>query len=336
MATYVYSTNYELNQIGQIKTPKLTQDDLLFQIMPIRNVKASKVKWRQKDNYQGLQQLRGINGSPAYVSRVGTKEYEQKPGVYGEFTDIDELELTERASDNTPGAPVDVTDLQMECQDLLLSRRYDRMRQIGWLLLTAGTFSISLPNGGVGHTATYTTQTHSASDWSVPSTSTPLLDFRNAQLLSRGKGVSFGAGAMAIMNRATFNLMIANTNAADLYGKRTSGLANVLSLDEANKVLAGEDLPQIVIYDEGYEDEAGTFQLFIPVDKVVIVGKRASNEPVAEFQVTRNANNPNSEPGFYQKTVDDEDKVPRRIEIHDGGNYGPAMMFPSAVVVMSV
>jgi hypothetical protein len=239
---------------------------------------------------------------------------------------------------------ISIDDLVMECQDHLLQRRLDRMRVIGWTLLATGTFSVSLPYGAnspVAHTATYTTQTHSASDWNTPSTSTPLLDFRNVQLLGRGKGVSFGAGATAYMNRTTFNLLMANTNAADLAGSYTAQMASaVRSEGNINIILQSQGLPRIVIYDEGYlADPSGTFTLFIPNDKVIIVGQRPVGQRLGEFQVVRNASNANLAPGFYQKVVDSENTgnpVPRKIEVHDGGNYGPAIFFPSAIVIMSV
>lgn len=340
MATYVYPTNFELNTIARDKEPNLTGEDLAFQIMPIERVNASKVKWRQKDNYKGLQQLRGMNGQPASVQRVGEKEYEEKPGIYGEFTSIDEMEMTDRAAFGSLNAPVSIDDLVMDAQDQLLERRYSRMRYVIWKLLVTGTFSVSLPHGAgspVAHTSTYTIQTYSASDWSTVATATPLADFRGVQLLGRGRSVKFEAASMAIMNRVTANRLLSNTNANDLAGKRTDGLANILSIPQANALLTGEGLPMIVIYDEGYIDDNDTFQLFIPDDKVVVVGQRPAGQRVGEIQVTRNANNPGLEPDFYQKVVDKgEDQVPRQIDVHDGGNWGPALYFPSAIVVMSV
>lgn len=333
---YVYPTNSELQLVAAEKTPVLTQDDPLFDIMPIVDVDAYELTWEQLDNFTGLQQVRGLNGQPGNVEAVGANTFRIKPGVYGEFATIDEEELTARRQFGTFATPIDITDLVMTRQDQLLNRRIDRIRQIGWTLLTTGTFSVS-NNRGVVHTDSYTVQTYNASTWATINTATPLADSRGVQLLGRGKGVSFGAGAKEYMNRVTFNNFIANTNASDLYGRRTTGLSTVLSLNDANALLAGEDLPQIVVYDEGYLNDAGTFVPFIGNGISVVVGKRQGGQKIADYAMTRNANNPNLEPGAYMKVVDNVDRdVPRLIAVHDGHNGGPRIYYPGSIVIKDV
>lgn len=339
LADLVYPTSTELQEIAQTKIPRLTADRPIFQILPTRNTDAYLVEWEQKDNYRGLQALRGLDGAPSHVAAVGGKRYIMRPGEYGEYLTITESELTTRRQWGSFNAPIDITELVMEKQDQLLGRRLDRIEYIGWQVLQ-GTFSISGRNGVV-HTDTYAVQTFDAAAdsaaWSDPANSKPLQAFRKVQLLARGYSVNFGAAAIAYMNRATFNELIANTNDADLYGKRTAGLATVLSLSDINRILAGEDLPTIVVYDEGYIDDSGTFQLFIPNDRVIVVGKRPAGQVLGEYLYVRNANNPGLAPGAYMKVIDHgETRVPRTIEIHDGHNGGPVIYFPSAVVVMSV
>lgn len=338
MPTFVYPTSVELNQIAQDKMPRLTADRPIFDLFPIRNVDAHLLRWEQKDNYLGLQQLRGLNGDPPRIKRVGGKVYQMEPGVYGEFGRIDELELTTRRQWGTFNQPISIDDLVMEIQDQLLGRMLDRLEQIGWTLLTTGTFSVAGPTGQTIHTDSYTTQTFTAGTvWSTVATSTPIADFRAVQLLSRGKSVSFGAGSLAFMNRTTFNNMLSNTNSNDLGGRRVTGLAPVNNINGINQILAGEDLPSIVIYDEGYLDDAGSFQLYIPNGKVVVIGKRPAGQTVAEYRMTRNVNNANMAPGIYMKVFDrGDDAVPRTIDVHLGHNGGPVMYFPSAVVLMSV
>jgi hypothetical protein len=306
--------------------------------MPIVTVDAYLLEWDQLDNYVGLQQVRGLDGQPGNVLSVGGVRFRATPGVYGEFMTIDELELTTRRQFGTFATPVNISDLVMQKQDQLLSRRIDRIRYIGWTLLSTGTFSVSNANGVI-HTDTYALQTYDASTWATVATATPLADMRAVQLLGRGKGVSFGVGAVAIMNRVTFNRMISNTNSADLAGRRTAGLslATVLSLADTNALLAGEDLPRVVIYDDGYLNDAGAFVPFIADNKVIVVGQRQAGQIIADYAMTRNANNPNLEPGAYMKVLDHgEDRVPRMIEIHDGHNGGPRIYHPGSVVLMDV
>lgn len=338
MATYVYPTAAEIQQIAQDKMPRLTQDRPVFDIFPMRSVNESLLIWEQLDNFKGLQQVRGLSGQPSRVIPVNLKQYQMQPGIYGEFIPINEHELTTRRVAGTFGAPIDITDLVLEKQDQLLQRRLDRIEYIGWTLLAAGTFSVALPGGGVAHTDSFSIQTYTASvGWGTFATATPLADFSAVQLLSRGHSVDFGAVATAFMNRATFNNLRSNANATDMYGRRTQGLGTFNNLQGINQLLTGDDLPQVVVYDQGYLDEFGNFQPFIPVNKVVVVGKRPAGQPIAEYRMTRNANNPDLAPGPYMRVIDTgEIVIPRTIEVHDGHNGGPVVYFPSAVVVMSV
>ncbi|HEU4751969.1 MAG TPA: major capsid protein [Armatimonadota bacterium] len=336
MATFVYPSSAELKEVEQEKLPKLTQDDPIFTLMPAVNVDAHLLEWEQEDNWVGLQQVRGLGGAPGRVARVGAKRYKVEPGVYGEFVRIDEVELTTRRQYGSFNAPIDLTDLVMRAQDQLLARRIDRLRYIGWTLLTTGTYSVADPSNQVLHTDTFSLQTYGGSDWSTAATSTPIADFRAMALQGRGKGVSFGAGARAFANRVTVNRLLANSNAADIGGKLVVAGNNVVSLSDANRVLLANDLPALETYDEGYLDNNGTFQPFIADDKVVVIGKRSSGSPIMDYAMTRNANNPNLAPGVYTKVDDDPNRVPRFIDVHDGHNGGPRIYFPSAIVIMSV
>lgn len=335
---FVYPTSAELREVEQTLIPRLTQEDPIFDLFPIVDKDDHRLIWEQKDNYKGLQQVRGLAGQPARVKRVGAKRYDMEPGVYGEFIPLDEKELTIRRRYGTFGEPVSIADLVREAQDQLLVRRVDRARWILWTLLGYGTFSVPAPNGAIVHTDSFPIQTYTASvPWSTVATATPLANFRAIQLLGRGQSANFGTGAIAFMNRTTFNRMVSNTNATDIAGRRTSGLLTVLNLKEINGVLAGEGLPMVVIYDEGYIDDNDVFQLYIPDGVVIVVGQRPAGQKVGEYRMTINLNNPNGQAGAYTRVIDHiNDRVPRSIEVHDGHNGGPVLWFPGAVIRMNV
>lgn len=338
MGTFIYPTNAELTAILQKKLPVRTMDDAIFDIMPIEEDDSSLVMWEQEDNYVGLMSLRGFDGQPGRVSKVGVKQYQMLPGVYGDYIQLDETELTLGRAVGSFGQPIDIQNLIVRRQDQLLNRALDRLRFIGWTLVSQGTFSVPTADGQVVHSDSFNLQSYAASvAWSTPATATPLKDFRNVKLLGRGKSVSFGGGSVAYMNQITFNSMLSNTNTSDLAGKRTAGLYAPQNLEEVNKLLLGEDLPQVQIYDEGYLDESGGFQPHLPNGKCVVVGKRPAGQRVASFKMTRNATNQNAAPGMYNKVIDrGEDSVPRVIEVHMGFNGGPAIFYPSAIVKMDV
>lgn len=333
MSEYIYPANAELQEIAQSKLPRLTTQRRIFDILPIVSVDASVLMWEQKDDYKGLQQVRGLSGAPGRVKAVGGKRYMAQPGVYGEYATIDELELTTRRRYGTFSTPIDVTDLVMEKQDQLLQRRLDRIEAIGWTLLTTGTFSVS--NGaGVSHTDSYTFQTYDATTWATVATATPLLDFRAVKLLGRGYSTSFGSSARAYMNQGTLNNLINNTNAADVGGRRQGGF--IPTTADFQGILLADDLPQIVVIEDGYFNDAGTWVKFMADGKVLVVGARGNGDPVGDYALTRNANNPDMAPGAYMRVVDEPDRVPRNLEVHDGHNGGPRLYYPSSVVIMDV
>lgn len=340
---YLYPTNRELSEILPVKIARSSESRLGFQIMPIREVRAAIVQWTQKDNYFGLQQLRGLDGAPVHVNPVGLNEYSYTPGVYGEFMTVTETELTIRAGSTTLDVPIPVDDLVMDRQDQLTGRELDRIEYMIWTLLTTGTFSVPLPGGGIGFTATFTIQTQSALvAWATVATATPLKDFRATKLLGRGKGVTFGTGAKAYMNSTTANLLLSNTNASDLGGKRILGGNTVDSINGMNTILTAQGAPTIVEYDEGYYDSTNTFQLFIPDSKVVIVGQRPAGQRIGEYVKTLNANNPGRAPGSYSYVIDranainGEKRTPPNMEVHQGHNGGPTLQYPGSIVVLTV
>lgn len=336
MTDFIYPTNVALQRVAMELVPRLITARPVFDFFPIRNVESHVLEWEQADNYTGLQQIRGLDGQPTRVKPTGGKRYLMEPGVYGEFMTIDEKELTTRRGWGNLMGAIDVTDLVLEKQNRLLGRRLDRIEQICWTLLSTGTFSVADGNA-VLQTDSYTMQTFTASPaWGTVATATPLADLRAVQLKSRGYSVDFGAGSRLFMNRTTFNQLLSNTNAADLGGRRVTGLMTVNGPQQLNEVLSADDLPSITIYDQGYLDDTGTFQLYIPNNKAILLGSRRDGDPIGEYRMTRNANNPNMAPGAYMKTVDDPNLVPRLISVHDGHNGGPVLFHPAAIVVMTV
>ena len=340
MATYSYPSAAELIRIEQDFGPRLEENRPVFSFFPKRSVDFPYLKWEQKDNYIGLAQIRGLNGEPPKVKRVGVKQYLMAPGVYGEFVTIDEMELTTRRTTGTFGEAINLDDLVEEAQEQLLQRELDRIEAIIWTLLATGTFSVAGPAGITVQTDTYTIQTSSAGvTWATTATATPIANFRAVQLLSRGRGVDFGASSTAYMNRATANSLFANTNAADLGGKKSQYGASVTGPDDINRILMAEDLPSVSVYDSGYFDDTSTFQLFIPNNKVIVVGKRPGDQDVGEYLFTRNANNDGFAPGPYtviQDSLNDLGDIPRRLSVHRGHNGGPVIYFPGSVCAMTV
>jgi hypothetical protein len=285
-----------------------------------------------------MQQIRGLNGKPPRVAAVGLRSYMMKPGVYGEFMLVDEMERTVRRANGTFGQPVDLGDLVMRRQDQLLLRRLTRIEWLCWQLVIYGYYRVLDAKGAVGHTSGYAQQQYTAPvSWSNAGTAAPLADFRAVQLLGRGQSADFGAGAVAYVNRVTANRLLSNTNAADLGGRLTAGINPVTSVGGVNTLLTLEGLPNVEVYDDGYHDEAGAWQQWIPDGVAIVVGRRANGASLGNFRFTLNANNPGGEPAPYMRVIDrTEDTIPSEIEVHDGFNGGPVLYWPGSIVKMNV
>lgn len=337
MATYNYPSAQALREIEQELLPTLTQDDPIFDEFPITEVDENKLKWEQEDNYVGLQQVRGMNGLPGKVAKTGAKQYEMEPGVYGEFETVEEKELTERRRLGQYQEFISIGDIVGRLQGKLLQRRVDRIRKNLWDLLTAGVFTVTNDAGQPYHSDTFPLKTHSAAvAWATIATATPFADIRSAILKQRGQSVSFGRAAKIYMNQLYINYLMNNTNPADMFGKRLTN-STINSLEDVNSILGANDLPAIVPYDRGYLSDAGVFTNFIPDAKAVLVGARTNGAKLGEYRLTRNANNPNAEPGPYTRVIDHgEERIPRSLEVHDGHNGGPVIWFPGAVVSISL
>jgi hypothetical protein len=336
----VYPTSQKLKLIEQELIPVMTLEDPIFQIFPITEEDDDLLRWEQKDNFKGLQQIRGLNNLPPRINRIGGRGFIETPGYYGEFGLIDEREITKRRKWGTFGDPIDISEPVMEIQAQLLQRRLNRIRQICWLLATTGTFAVSNGQGVLMHQGAYTMQTYTALvAWATSATARPIADLRLMKLLSRGHSVIFDRQSKIYANAVTVNNLIMNANANDLFGRRGIAGSTFNSLSQINDIFLANDLPTIVPYDEGYLDESGTFQLFIPNNVAIAIGRRESGVALGEYRMTRNANNPGAAPGPYTRVIDNIDTtkdVPRQIAVHDGHNGGPVLYFPSAIVRLSV
>ena len=338
-----------LQEVEQEILPVLTMNDPLFDLFPIDSENASMIEWEQKDNYAGLMAVRGINGNPGRVQKVGSKTYSMEPGYYGGFTPLDEKELTKRRALGTFDEPINIDDLITEALEHLMTQQINRQRKIIADLITTGTFSVTNElTGSIDHTDSFTLPASTASiPWTTVATATPLLNIRAAIATRIGYSYDFGKEAIMLMNQNTYNNFINNANSADLAGKRASYGQTYQSVGNLNDLLAADNLPQILVYNESYlATPSSTPTLLIPDGKVVICGKRKTGRSLGNFTVTRNANHPDMAAAPYLWIVDpfqgasgnilpSSGSIPRTIEVHRGFNGGVKLPFPGGIYVLT-
>lgn len=335
--TFTYPTNRELMAIEQKQLPTLTASNPIFSIFPEVSKDTHLLEWEQLDNYQGMQQVRGLNGKPPRVNPIGQKKFRMSPGVYGEHMTVDEEEMTVRRQFASTGAPIDVSDLVVQRGNQLLHRQLKRQAWIGWQLLVNGVFSVTDLKGAVLHADSYTQRIYTAPvPWGTLATAAPLFDLRQLKPLQRGFAISFGRASTAYANSGTVTNLLLNNNPADLGGKRIAGGSTFNSLPEVNAIMNQNDLPQIAEWDGTWEDEAGGVNLDIPNNTVVVKGVRVDGAAIGNWVNTRCAVNPGMAPGKYYEVFEPFQAIPPTVEVHRGQNGGIALYFPSAVVVMKV
>ena len=336
MPTFVYPTNRELEEIVQDLIPRLEEGRKLLALMPYTFRDTAQVEWEQEDNYYGLMAVRGINGQPGNVAKVGAKKYVMKPGYYGEFHQVDEDEMTEARELGTLGDTINLDQLIVRRMKHLMVRRFNRMEDTISKFLRLGIFQNYSDSGAAVHTDRFTVTSRTPGTlWSTAATSTPLADLRSWKASGEfGTSSRFGKDSTLLGTTQTINYLLNNTNAGDLGGKRLGGGNSINSVGDLNTVLAGNDLPQL---DEYNETADGTNPL-IPHGKLIWVGTRPNGQRLGEFVGTRNINGgDSSNDGIYSKVVDNGDRaVPRQIQVHHGFNGGPAIYFPSAVQSLNV
>lgn len=108
------------------------------------------------------------------------------------------------------------------------------------------------------------------------------------------------------------------------------------TLADLNKLLAANDLPQLVEYNKTYQTgprDRTAFTMFIPNSHFIWVGERPNGQRLGEFHGTYNVNSASeSDEGVYSKVIDKgETQVPRCIEVHHGFNGGIAIYYPTAL-----
>lgn len=336
-------TQAEIQRLQMELFPRYLNGRVGLEILPFKTTELSSIILQQPDIFKGLQAFRGLGKPTAQVPErynpYGTMTYVE-PGYYGEHDQVGEEIMTKWASTNLNNCnnAFDVSEYTTWIQQRLLERRANRMEYNAWQVLTFGRYQALNLAGQVIFEQQFNNQSVSAAvPWTNFAGSFPLRDFRQIQLLGRGTSARFDTCARAYMNRQTANLLFSNVNTQDVGRIGLSACCTFMSPEMINQQFAAQGLPQIVVYDEGYIDDAGGFNPYIPYGYVIIVGCRPNNVPPGHFWLTRNAAGCGIESGAWQKIVDTCDReVPRRIIIYDGFNGGPALEYPRMVVVLRV
>lgn len=344
IANYLYQSKPTMIQVANTLILGIATSNPIFKYFyPIKDRNSVRLQWTIEDNNKGLMALRGAGGKPTRVNPNGLQAFDTTPGVFGEYTEIDEIQLLELGVGVPAGSgiTIDVRGEIARRQALLLVREKNRMRQMAWTMARTGQLGVPLPGGGIGYREAVTRQTFTVDLlWTNKATAHPLANFMSLQQqYGIGTSNNFGMQAFSLMNTYTAQLLFTNTNPNDWGGKRTLGGGTVQGMGYYDIIRADLMLPQIIIWDDGYLDENGAFQLDCPNGEVLIGAARPDSELPGEFSLTYNAIS--GAPGAYSLVKDftnenEDGAIPPRLEVHAGFNGGLVESRPSQIVRMIV
>lgn len=340
----IYPNNATLNELQRLMMPRFA-NRLAFQIAPFKETSYAEIIFRTPDILIGMQPWRGVDKEPQ-SNPVNYNHWgvycRLSPGYWGEQDRITEELLTRGASPHSLcGEPIDLFEIVANIQELLMERRYNRVEFNIWQALVYGNYEARNMDGVVVQEATFNINKVTIKwPWSDPENSTPLMDIRCVKLLERGTSTSFGSCATMYMNQVTMNCMLRNRNPWDIGKHGVSACCEPFTMDRINEILAANQLPNIMVYEGGYYDDARNFHTYIPDGYAIIVGCRPNNEAIARYWLTRNAvdcvGSTGIGSGFAQMIQDSctWGDVPRKIKMFDLHNGGVGIHYPQAVVAI--
>lgn len=335
---------FELRRISQIKLPQKLQDRKLLRFFPMVTTKAPYIIWEQKDVYKGVQHARGMGGVTGSAKRPGVNQTRIPPGYYGDnfvITEADLINLRQIANWNELRS---YSDQMNEASELLTERYLNRVQLSCAQILTTGGYTAGNNlTGQQFHQDVFPIRQFTPSPlFSDLTNSAPLAFIRDViATMVLGASVAFRDGVL-LMSRPTFNLIMRNTNPADMGGKRLAVGSTINNLEDLNKYLAADDLPQIEISDEDYYPDGATQAVrYIPNGKIVLVGKRKDGEAIGEYRLTpasQNAKSENDEPkpGEWYTVEDRRMYDPSFVAFRMGHNGGPVIYHWESLAILNV
>lgn len=332
-----------LREITQLKLPVKLADRKLLKLCPMTNVDETDLIYEQRGVYRGVQNARGLGGQTGPARRPGVQSWRVSPGYYGDHWTLNEVELIRLREVGSWDKLKSYEKHLSEATEILTERFLNRITLSIASIITTGGFQSSDLAGRQFYQGVYNIPQFTPSIlWDQFATATPFANIRDyvAQLIL-GKSVVFKDGVL-LMSRPTFNLLMKNTNANDIGGKRLAVGANINNLDDVNKYLAADDLPTIEISDEDYYPEGESNLVaapgpvrYIPNGKVVLIGRRKDGALIGEYRLTRAIQNTNSAPGEWFSVEDRRQYNPFAVTFRMGHNGGPTIYHPEALAIIN-
>lgn len=349
MIIYQFPTNVVLDRLTQeyvVERAKLIGQTLL----PDQNEMVQIVQWDEIAKELGLTRAHALGADVKIDKRPGSKVRQYTPGYFKAGELIKEDELLGARAFATLGSVVNIDNLVARRLRARIDKDYLTKEKLIWDCLQGHVSMVT--DDGVSIDETFPIQIYPAAGtlgWDNHGNATPLKDFNAIKLLYRGMNAT-ARGAKCYLNQTTMNHLLENINDDDIRGFRSQNfLSLTFSLEEMNKIMDARGLPTFEVYEEGYYDADGDFQLFIPDSKAVLIGKRNVGV-TGDFALTpslhRTVNgmpapgmfsmiNVNGEAGTGSFAVSSLGSDPNpRVQVTTGFYGGPRLYYPKDIVLI--
>lgn len=320
--------------------------------LPFEEKMTSKVRWDELDNARGMTAVHKMGTDPKIDDREGSRVREYEPIPFKETDVIAEDELLRSRELGTLTGVVNLDNLIARIIRDREDKNFIRAESLRW---DAFRGRIDILENGVRVREDFPVQVYDPLvEWDDPANATPLRDMAAASQLLIGTGAT-AEGAEAVLRTSTFNLLLENTNDADIRLLQANAGSVVYDLETVNKLMERRKMPKFRLYDEGWNDEAGDSEFFVQHGDIHIIGKRPKIQKVGAVAMTptmHRVKNGNFAPGMFtiievngqasmgsmpfDITEAGKHKNPR-LEITGGWYGGPFLRYPrSAIRVRAV
>jgi hypothetical protein len=329
-----------VRKLAERRIPRAMEDRLGLKIFPLGTVNETKLIYERLDLWRGLQYARGVGGTFGRLKRPNVSQLQVDPGHYGDIYQITEADLESLRQIGSWTEFDTQGDHTKRATTWLTERFLDRVEKNIWDICLTGTFEAATEGGTPLMTPVFEIDAATPPTlFNNLSASTPRrwLHEQIIRLNQRGFAVDYSKAIFAC-NSNTAKMILDNTNAADIGGRRLAPSVTVNSLEEVNSILLSNGIPKITCYDGvWYPEGTGGPNLFIPDGKMVLAGRRKDGEQIGQYRLTKSAFNKNSAPGEFYQVLDYRDTTgDARIDIKMGHNGGPVPLYVEAMSVFNV
>lgn len=278
-----YPTNAEIDETVQAYIPQV--DNFIgSQFMPVKPRNTNKVRWTEKNKMRGKTSIHKRGSDPHIDDREGSVDREFSPIDFKETDVIGEKEILEKRQEGTWGEPLDLEDTVVET---MRDRADKTMISVECTRWDAFRGLLAINEKGVKVNETFPVQSHlPLVEWNDFDNAKPLMVLDEIGDKFDGTGAS-NTGAIHVMSRKTFRLLLQNNNESDLRKFAGSNFVDVMNgLAAFNKLLQDRNGSMVTLTDEGWIDDANNFVRFVKTGEIFTFGKRPLNQMHGEWQAT--------------------------------------------------